>query len=147
MKNYSKMTLIVLSFLFLVAFADNASASFSKDNFVYIEDHSGAERGFAVNFPRNNDCGYRDWTADGRKCARTAYYDYEYVEYYGYKPYGRIDQQAVIKEAFKTYQQNSKLQYKYDYDTKKLDYEYRPYRYYGYHYYPRHHYRYYSYGW
>ncbi|MEK6909391.1 MAG: hypothetical protein AABX23_05055 [Nanoarchaeota archaeon] len=157
MKNYSKMTLFVLSFLFLFSISNVSASHFYNtytytDSLVYTEDHKGEHRGFALAFPEDKygiDCGYKDWTYNARKCKRTALYDYQYVEYYGYnahKDANSYDRDKIFKEAFKTYQQNSK--YEYQLELKRIEEEnrnrYRNYGGYG-HGYSGH--RYYTYGW
>src|SRR3989344_1635883 len=138
MKNYLKMTLAVFT---LVFFVSNVSAGYYfdvntyTDTISYSEDVVGEHRGFSVTYPEDkyeNDCGYYDWTYDLRKCKRTAYYDKYYVEYYGYnvnKDRYSYDKDAIMKEAFKTYQQSSKQQYQLE--SQRMNLEHRRSYYYG----------------
>jgi len=131
------MTLLLLGLVFLAFFANSASAysygSYnSDDSFYYKENVDGSERGFSINF-KDNDvvpvrgytyCGYYDWTSNGRKCARSGYD----VLHYQNDAYNKIDHNAVLKDAFKTYQQSSKQQYQLE--SKRIDAMNR--RHYGY---------------
>lgn len=133
MNNYVKVMLFIFATALL--FATQVSAysynSYTDTNsFSYSEDLGGANRGFTImhstSMPRTNPsigCDYYDWTSDFRKCRRTAYYDGHIEDYYayydGYYNHNNYDEEKVVKEAFKTYQQSSKQQYQLE--SKRLD--------------------------
>lgn len=147
MRDYLKMTMFVFASLILLAsLADAYSYSNYRNMDVsqsvsYDEDIEGGNRGFTLkhtsSVPRTNPiigCDYYDWTSDFRKCRRTAYYNGYSEDYYGYV-YGNnndyrspYNQDAALKDAFKTFQQSSKQQFQLE--SKRIDSVNR--RYYGY---------------
>jgi hypothetical protein len=163
MKNYSKMTLVLLSFLFLLALVSNVHADYNYNSYTYTdvsdtvsysEDLDGFNRGFSLrhtsSVPRTNSivgCDYYDWTYDLRKCKKTAYYNGYREDYYSYSNKIDLDyyrapynQDQALKEAFRTYQQSSKQQYQLE--SQRINFAQR--RYYGYGYSGA---RYYRFGW
>ena len=161
MKNYSKMTLfafLALSLLFLTSTVDaysyNTYTYTDRDSFSYREDLAGNNQGFTLSDESNSPiagmdytyCGYYDWSAYGKRCARTRSYGY-----YGDRPYypdhAYYNKDAVLKEAFKTYQQSRRDETKIRMEELRLEQrrQYDGYRY-------RHGYgysgvSYYQYGW
>lgn len=150
------MTLFVISALFLVALAGLTSAAHPYNTYTYTDrndfSYNENDNGFRISSTNNEPvargytyCGYYDWSYGGKRCARSLANRPYYPDHASYDDY---DQDAAIKEAFRTYQQTSK--YKYQLEAKRIALEernrYDHYRYggYGYGYSGV---RYYSYGW
>ena len=163
MNNYLKMTLFALSFLFLISigFASayhpyNTYSYTDRDSFSYNEDINGNDDGFRISFTDADNyrsygygnrgyakCGdYYSWRSYG--CDKYGYYGDGL--YYNDNSYNNLDHNAVLKEAFKTYQQKSKQQYQLEAKRIALE-ERRRYGYYGGYGYGYSGVRYYSYGW
>lgn len=153
MKNYSKMTLFVVSALFLVALASLSSAAHPYNTYTYTDrdtfSYNENDNGFRVGFDEDNRvvrgytyCGYYDWSYGGRRCAHSYGNRPYYPDHASYDDY---DKDAIVKEAFRTYQQRSKQEYQLEVRRIGLE-ERRRYSYGGYGSgYSGH--RYYTYGW
>ena len=169
MKNYLKMTLFMSSLLLLALSLTHPTSAYSYNSYTYMdvsntvsysESLDAGSRGFTLTnthpVSRTNPiigCDYYDWTSDFRKCRRTAIYNGYSQDYYGYvsgnnnpqADAAAYNQDAAVKEAFKTYQQSSKQQYQLESQRISLANS----RYYGYGGYGSGYSgaRYYSYGW
>lgn len=131
------MTLIVCSLALLMAFAPTTSAGYGgtytytdRDSFSYNEDLGGDNRGFNIQFS-DTDTAYSYGNRGYTYCKGQDYYSWRssgcrdsYGKYYGDQQYpneyNSLDHNAVLKEAFKTYQQSSKQQYQLESQRIKL---------------------------
>lgn len=159
MKNYLKMTLAVISLLFLLASSASAVHAYNtytytdRDTFSYDERINGQNNGFDIEFTDYDrrpsydrySYGNRGYSNCGDRYSWRSYGCDKYDDRpYYFEAYNDIDHNTVLKEAFKTYQQNSK--YEYQLEAKRIALEDRRRFGYGYGYgYSGH--RYYSYGW
>ncbi|MEK6915448.1 MAG: hypothetical protein AABW89_02820 [Nanoarchaeota archaeon] len=163
MRNYFKGTFVLFALSFFIlsaytvdAYSYNSYTYTDRDSFSYRENINGGNDGFRIDFTDTDTkyrgrgytyCksqGYYDWSYNGRRC-KNSYGYYGDMPYYKDNSYDNIDQDAVLKEAFRTYQQNSKYEYQLELKRIALE-ERRRYNYggYGYGYSGA---RYYSYGW
>ena len=121
MNNYSRMTFIALSFVFLFALVSTVSAAHPYNTYTYTDRDSFSynenDNGFRISSSERDNYGYgnRGYTRCGEiyswrsyGCGSRYYADRPY--YPDHVSYG-YDQDMAIKEAFKTYQQRSKQEY------------------------------------
>ena|SRR3989338_6445442 len=157
MKNHLKMTLLAGVILLALLSVSNASAISQyytytpassgytdiSETVSYAEDIAGENRGFSLRHsstvPRTSmirGCDYYDWTSDYRKCRRTAYYNGYTEDSYGYSDSynnyrANYDQDKAVQLAFKTFQQDSQAQIRFESEKQRLKYQ-RRYGGYGY---------------
>jgi hypothetical protein len=129
------------------AYGYNTYTYTDKDSFAYNENVNGQDRGFKISFT-DTDTRYSYPNRGYSYC--NGYYNWRYKgcdRYYDDRPYYQdayqsLDHDAVLKEAFKTYQQSSRQEYQLE--AKRIALEQRNRYSYGYGYSSH---RYYSYGW
>lgn len=126
------MALFVLFFL-LIANVSATHATYDiSDSWSFQEDVFGENKGFTLThkstIPRNYNCDFYDWTADGRKCAANRYYNGYQDPYadYSYSSYNsrnsryssRTSSAQPINQAFNTFRADSQAAT--DFEIKKM---------------------------
>ena len=126
-KHISKISVIFgLIIIFSLAQAAATHATYDiSDSWSYQEDISGENRGFSLThkstIPRNYNCDFYDWTADGRNCAKNRYYNgydnfnaddfgYSLSSRNQYSRYSRAQTLNPIDRAFNTFQADSQAE-------------------------------------